>query len=74
MKNRKAKRVLFHPKWSAASGVDIIFDPSTLVISVGGWYDSCVSIEATNLSLKEFFEKLGIESGDCEKIFKSDDN
>lgn len=52
------------------SGIDVEWTPSTMRISIGGWYDSSVGIESTNMSLGEFFAALGIEEKHCRKAFK----
>lgn len=38
-------------------------------LNINGWYDSFVGIEGDEMSLREFFDKLGITLKDCEKAF-----
>ena len=52
------------------SGIDITWTPSAQRLVIGGWYDSCVGIESHQLTLLEFFNKLGITEKDCAKAFK----
>jgi hypothetical protein len=64
----KAK-VAYFPHDARYEGVDVCFTKSRNSICIGGWYDSCVAIESTELPLKEFFDKLGITESDCKKAF-----
>jgi hypothetical protein len=64
-------KTIYLPKEdSSRSGVDITWTPSTQSLSIGGWYDGCVGIESTKLTLIEFFNSLGITEKDCVKSFK----
>lgn len=51
------------------SGIDITWTPSASRLDIGGWYNSCVGIESTSLTLLEFFMLLGITKKDCERAF-----
>lgn len=57
------------PFWNR-SGVDVTFTRSRNVISIGGWYDSCVGIENDSMSLREFFEHVGITEKDCARAWE----
>ena len=46
--------------WKRSSGVDITYTKSRNVLSIGGWYDSFVGIENTEMYLVEFFRQLEI--------------
>jgi hypothetical protein len=54
----------------AHSGIDITWTPTAQRLDIGGWYDSCVGLEGGSLTLRQFFEKLGITEKDCVKAFK----
>ena len=62
-------KTIFLPDGADRSGIDIEWTPSTMRLSIGGWYDSCVGIESTNLSLGEFCAALGITEAHCRKAF-----
>jgi hypothetical protein len=55
---------------STCSGIDITWTKSTQRLYIGGWYDGCVGIESKSLTLKEFFDKLGITEKDIKKALK----
>ena len=63
------KRLDLSNEWRN-SGIDITWTPSAQRLVIGGWYDSCVGIESHKLTLREFFDKLGITEKDCAKAFK----
>ena len=63
------KRLDLSNEWRN-SGIDITWTPSAQRLVIGGWYDSCVGIESHELTLREFFDKLGITEKDCAKAFK----
>jgi hypothetical protein len=52
------------------SGIDITWTPSAQRLDVGGWYDSFVGLETHSLTLRQFFDELGITEKDCAKAFK----
>lgn len=52
------------------SGVDIRFVKSTQTLHIGGFYDSCVGIEPKAMSLRDFFQQLGINKSMCLAAFK----
>lgn len=55
---------------SDREGIDIKWTPSTQRLLIGGWYDGMVGIQGTELTLKEFFDKLGITEEQCRKAFR----
>lgn len=63
-------KIAFFPENATSSGIDITWTKTKQRIDVGGWYDSYVGIETTQLTLKEFFDRLGITEKDCVKAFK----
>jgi hypothetical protein len=52
------------------SGIDVTFVRSRGKLYISGWYDSFVGIEGEELSLSEFFKRVGITLKDCEKAFR----
>lgn len=44
------------------------------MIDVYGFYNSFCAIEGEELSLKDFFLRVGITEEDCKKCFESVDN
>jgi hypothetical protein len=55
----------------SASGITMRWTPSAQRLDVFGWYDSFVGIEGYQMSLIQFFERLGITPKDCAKAFES---
>jgi hypothetical protein len=52
------------------NGIDITWTRSReKQLYISGWYDSCVGIEGEELSLRYFFNELGITEKDCQKAF-----
>lgn len=52
------------------SGIGITWTPSAGRLNISGWYDSCVGIQDTALTLAEFFTRLGITEGDVRRAFR----
>lgn len=52
------------------SGIDITYTKSRNVLSIGGWYDSFVGIENTELYLSEFFRQLEIPPKKVEEALR----
>jgi len=66
-------KTIYLPEYKGyqSSGIDITYTPSRLGLYISGWFDSCVGIGGTELTLAEFFTLLGITEKDCKKAFKS---
>ena len=64
------KTTYFGQSPTGRDGVDVTWWKTKGSLSIGGWYDSCVGIEAETVTLGEFFERLGITEKDCRKAFK----
>lgn len=43
------------------SGIQIEYIKSRDVLYISGFYDSCVGIEGTEISVKDFCDRLGID-------------
>lgn len=65
---------IYLPADADRSGINITWTRSAQRIDVGGWYDSCVGLEGGSMSLKEFFDRLGITEKDCKKAFSQSIN
>ena len=53
------------------SGISIVWTKTVQRIDVSGWYDTHVGIEGDSMTLREFFDLLGITNKDCAKAWKS---
>lgn len=51
-------------------GLDVTWTPTSQRLDFGGWYDSCVGIPGDSMTLREFFDALGITEKDCAKAWK----
>ncbi len=61
-------RIDFTSGWER-SGIDITWYKTSRELAIHGWYDSQVGIEGERMGLRDFFDRLGITSKDCEKVF-----
>jgi len=59
---------LEHP--GSSSGIVVEFTRRSQRLCVYGWYDNCVGIESTTISLADFLTDLGITAAMCEKALK----
>lgn len=48
-----------------SSGINVTWTPSAQRLDISGWFDSFVGIEGGSMSLREFFDELGITEKDC---------
>ena len=55
-----------------SSGVSIRFVKSTQTLHIGGYYDTFVGIESEAMSLRDFFQRLGINKSMCLAAFKDE--
>ena len=63
-------KTIYIPNDAKHSGINITWTESTQRLDFGGWYDTCVGIGGDELTLREFFDQLGITENDCKKAFK----
>ena len=63
------KEVYFCPDYSDRQGISVSFTKSTQRLSISGWYDSTVGIEGAQMTLREFFDRVGINEKDCKWAF-----
>lgn len=59
-------------KWGykPTSGVEITYTPTANRLDINGWYDGFVHIQGASMTLREFFDALGIDQKTCESAFK----
>ena len=55
---------------SGHQGLNVIWTKTTQRLDFGGWYDSFVGIQGDSMTLREFFDALGITEKDCAKAWK----
>ncbi len=63
-------KTMYVPANATRSGIDVRWTPSAQRLDVGGWYDSMVGLEGESMSLRQFFDRLGITEKDCVKAWK----
>lgn len=61
---------IYLPEDAQYSGIDVVWTKTSQCISIGGWYDNCYGIPGEAMTLREFFDRLGITEKDCQKAFK----
>lgn len=54
----------------ASCGIDVTWTKTGQRLCFGGWYDSFVGIPGDSITLREFFDALGITEKDCAKAWK----
>lgn len=52
------------------SGIDITYTKSRKSLWISGWFDHCVGIEGTELSLLDFIKNVGIPVKDLKLVIK----
>ena len=62
-------KTIYIPSDATYAGIDITWTPSTQRLDIGGWYDSCMGIRPESMTLRDFFDKLGITEKDCDHAF-----
>lgn len=63
---------IYLPENAQRSGISITWTPSANRLDIFGWYDTYVGIEYTSMTLREFFNKLGITKKKCEAAWKEE--
>jgi hypothetical protein len=61
---------IYLPEDAKHSGIDITWTPSAQRLDFGGWYDSFVGLTGGSMTLREFFDKLGITEDHCRRAFR----
>lgn len=54
-------------------GIDITWVASKQRLDIHGWFDGFVGIEGGSITLREFFDRLGIKERDCKRAFNAED-
>lgn len=52
------------------SGIDVTWTPTSQRLDFGGWYDSFVGLPPDSMTLRQFFDLLGISKADCRKAWR----
>ena len=60
-------KMVYFPEDAKRSGISIQWTHSAQRLDIGGWYDSFVGLDGGTVSLREFFDRLGITEKDCQK-------
>ena len=55
-----------------ASGIEIDYIKKRKSLVISGWYDHFVGIEPSELTLAQFFARLGITEKDCRLAFQKE--
>ena len=63
-------KTMYVPEDANDAGIDITWTPSASRIDIGGWYHGSTGIRGDSMSLREFFDKMGITEKDCKKAWK----
>ena len=63
-------KTIYLPPDAKLSGIDIRWTRGAMRLDIGGWYDSFVGIEGSSMTLREFFDALGITQKDCAKAWR----
>jgi len=63
-------KTIYLPEGCDRSGIHITWTPSAQRLDIGGWYDTVVGIEPTSMSLREFFDLIGITKKNCGKAWE----
>lgn len=59
-----------HRLQSGRDGLDVTWTKTTQRLAFGGWYDSFVGIKGDSMTLREFFDALGITRKDTDRAWK----
>lgn len=63
------KTIFLGPEDCTREGISITWTPSAKRIDISAWYDSMVGIQGESLTLREFYDRLGITEKDCVKAW-----
>jgi len=63
-------KTVYFPEDADRSGISITWYKRPQRLEISGWFDGGSGIESTSLTLREFFERLGITKEDCEKAWR----
>ena len=65
-------KTMYVPKDATSSGIDITWTKSASRIDIGGWYHGYTGIRGESMTLREFFDRLGITEKECKKAWKEE--
>ena len=63
-------KMVYFPEDAKRIGISIQWTRSAQRLDIGGWYDSFVWLDGGTVSLREFFDRLGITEKDCQKAWE----
>jgi hypothetical protein len=52
------------------AAIEITWTPTRNRLDINGYYDGCVHIHGASMTLREFFDALGIDKRICDLAFK----
>ena len=70
MANGVKGRCYYVPSDADRSGISVQYHVKARSLTIGGWYDSMVGLTSETISLRQFFDRLGITARDCHRAFK----
>ncbi len=53
-----------------SSGIGVEWTPTAQRLDISGWFDTMCGIEGDSMTLREFFDALGITEEQCRKAWK----
>lgn len=62
-------KTIYIPTDAKHSGIDVTWTPANQRLDIGSWYDTRASIQGDAMTLREFFDRLGITQNDCRKAW-----
>jgi hypothetical protein len=64
-------KTIYLPRDANHEGIDVTWTPTAQRLDIGGWYDSCVGLPGESLTLREFFDALGITEKQCQRAWRT---
>jgi hypothetical protein len=61
---------IYIPADASDAGIDVTGTPTAQRLDFGGWFDTCVGLGGESMTLREFFDRLGITQRDCVRAWK----
>ena len=61
---------IYIPEDATSSAITVTWTKSAQRIRFGGWYSGYTDLKGGSMSLRGFFDKLGITEADCAKAFE----
>ena len=61
---------IYIPADAKHEGIDVTWTPTAQRLDFGGWFDGCVGLGGESMTLREFFDRLGITEAQCRKAWQ----